>query len=51
MSSAGYVQGNGQIMVRKQEDITIAISMRNLNKRVIKKYLKMKIQDRQLKMN
>ena len=51
MSSAGYVQGNGRIMARKQEDITIAISMRNLNKRVIKKYLKMKIQDRQLKMN
>ena len=51
MSSAGCAQVNGQNMVRKQEDITIAINMRNLNKREIKKYRRMKIQDKQLKMN
>lgn len=41
MSFAGYAKVNGLNMDRKQVAITIAISMKNLNKKEIKRYLKM----------
>jgi len=51
MSFAGFVWVNGRSMAKKQEDITIVISMKTLSRRVIKKFPRMRVLDKLLKMS